>query len=407
MGGLIASAGQEDGADRRITAVNRTADEVRVAEIASFRVHLTPEHPHVLSGGRRYDRIDSLIVRVTSADGRRGFGEASTMGSTYLDGFPAGTEAAVRELAPAVLGRDVLLGRRLTRAMDDALVGHHPAKAAMDIALLDLRARILDVEAATLLGGRLQPTVVAFAAVSVGSVRDAVDEAHELFERGYRRLQVKVGDDPLVDAERVRAVATAFSGRLDYLACDANRRWTVAQALRFVNAVGELDLHVEQPCASWGEMVRLRRQCRFPLVADEAARSVGDLLDAVTEGCVDAVNLKPVRLGGVTRAAAARDVAEAAGLMMLVDEPLGGVIASASIAALASTVDPSLLLAASYFADLEYYTLSGRPVATEGGAQFRNGRITASPGPGLGVELDEVTLGEPAFVANARDASDL
>lgn len=51
-----------------------------------------------------------------------------------------------------------------------------------------------------------------------------------------------------------------------------------------------------------------------------------------------AVNLKPVRRGGITRAAAARDVAESARLMTLVDEPLGGVMASACIATLASTV---------------------------------------------------------------------
>ena len=379
----------------------RPAGGVPVTEIACFRVHLTPEHPHVLSGGRRYERIESLIVRVTAADGTRGYGEASTMGASYLDGFPTGTEAAVRELSPVVVGCDALEGRPLNRAIDDAMIGHHPAKAALDIALLDVRARILGVEAATLLGGRLQTTVDAFTAVSIGSEQDTVDEALGLSDRGYRRLQVKVGDDPLHDSARVRAVAEALPGRLDYLACDANRRWTVAQALRFVNAVGRLDLHVEQPCATWNEMARLRQQCRLPLVADEAARTGRDLLDAVAAGCVDAVNLKPVRLGGLTRAAVARDLAESAGLMVLVDEPLGGAIASASIAALASTVDPSLLLAASYFGDLEYHAPSGRSVATRGGAQWRAGRIAPPNGPGLAVEVDETALGEPAFVVAA------
>ena len=99
------------------------------------------------------------------------------------------------------------------------MVGQHPAKAALDIALLDLRARILGVGAATLLGGRLRTTVDAFNAVSVGSVQDTVDEARRLSERGYRRLQVKVGDDPLHDSARVRAVAAALPRRLDYLAC--------------------------------------------------------------------------------------------------------------------------------------------------------------------------------------------
>lgn len=376
-----------------------TGSGLPVTEIACYPVYLIPGQPHVLSGGRRYERIESLIVRVTAADGTRGFGEASTMGASYLEGFPVGTEAVVRELAPVVLGRDVLWGRPLTRALDAALVGHHPGKAALDIALLDLRARVLHVDVAALLGGRHQDAVDAFAAVSVGSIQDAVAEARSLSERGYRRLQVKVGDDPLADAIRVQAIADALSGDLDYFAADANQRWTVAQALRFVNAIGPLDLFVEQPCRSWGDLMHLRHRCHLPLVADEIARTARDLMEGVSAGCVDAVNLKPVRLGGLTQAAVARDVAESAGLMVLVDEPLGGAIASASIAALAATVSPPLLLAASYFGDLTYHTASGAPIAANGGAQWRAGCIAVPDGPGLGVELDETDLGAPSFVA--------
>lgn len=376
--------------------------DVRVGELACYQVALpSTGGEYAMSGGRRYEEFVSTVVKVTADDGTCGFGEASTLGGTYLDGFPGSAQAAVRELAPVVLASDPLHAWPLVREMDRALVGHHPGKAAIDIAMWDLRARLLGVPVALLLGGIEQVSLDAFMAVRVGTAEAMASEARALAALGYDRLQIKVGDDPLDDIERVRAVFEAVGGELRHLWCDANAGWTTAEALRFTRAIADLDTYLEQPCSSMTELAQVRARSDTPIIMCEAAKQPRDLLDAVALGSVDGVNIKPVRVGGLTKAAVMRDIAQAARLMILVDEPMGGELAAAGIAQLGATVDPDLLLAASYLGD--YDDSPTRAGGGEAGAVFSDGSITVPQGPGLGARLDENTLGEPVFVVRSVD----
>lgn len=370
---------------------------VRVAELAAYELEVPAAGGEVaLSGGRRADGFLSTVVRVTAQDGLTGWGEACTMGSAYLDGFAAATVASVRALAPVVLGADPMAAWPVVRAMDRAVVGHQPGKAALDAALWDLRGRRLEQPVAALLGGIAQTTLPAFAAVSVGSPAATVTEARALVASGGRRLQVKVGDEPVADAERVRAVARAVGGDLAYLCADANRGWTTAEARRFVRALGDVDCWLEQPCATLEELEALRAAVTLPLVVDESARTARDLLRSAAGG-IDAVNLKPTRVGGLTRAAHLRDLAETLGLMVLVDEPMGGALASAAVAHLAATVDPERLLGASH---------PGHQGAAPGdGARLLDGHVHLPQGPGLGVTPDPELLGDLVALVCARQAA--
>ena len=359
-------------------------------ELSCFRLPVpSPGGPYALSGGRRYEGFTSTVVRLEASDGTVGWGEASTMGSDYLDGFLGSTEAAVAELAPVVLAADPLQALPLVQAMDRAVLGHRPAKAAIDIAMWDLRARLLGVPVGVLLGGVEQTTLEAFDAVRVASTPAAVAEARELVGHGYRRLQVKVGDDPVEDARRVRAVAEAVGGELTSLTCDANRGWRPVEALRFARLVSDLDILLEQPCSSLAELAQVAARCDVPLILDEGAKELRDLLDAVALGCVAGVNVKPVRLGGLTSAARLRDIASAAGLLMTVDEPMGSSLATAGAVQLAATVDPRLLAGVSFF--------GRRDASAPTGPSFVDGHVRVPVGPGLGVIPDAEALGEPVF----------
>lgn len=371
------------------------SEEVGVMQLACHELRLpAPAGGYGLSGGRRYTELASTVVKVTATDGTCGYGEASTMGGDYLDGFLAGTQATVHELAPVVLACDPLQALPLVRAMDRALRGQHPGKAAIDMAMWDLRGRLLGVPVAVLLGGIAQTDLPAFAAVSVGDVRATADAAEALWHAGHRHLQVKVGDDPASDARRVHAVLDVI-GSPDYLSLDANRGWTTGQALRFARAVAEVDCWLEQPCGSLAELARVSAATSHPLVLDEGAVTSRDVIEAAARGCADAVNIKPVRVGGLTNAARMRDVATAAGLQMTIDEPMGGALASAGVAHLGASVDPERLLAVSYL---------GEHGAADGGADLRGGRVRLPVGPGLGVTPDPAALGIPVFVAEGGSA---
>jgi cis-L-3-hydroxyproline dehydratase len=370
---------------------------MRLRELSCYAVDIpTVEGPYVMSHGRALTSFPSTVVKVTAEDGTVGYGEACTLGSNYLDGFPAAAQESVRLLAGWVLECDVFDANVLVDGMDDRVVGNLAGKAAIDVALWDLRGKLLGLPVARLLGGVRQTRFPWFQAISMDSPDRMAAEVKRLTDLGCRALQLKLGDDPLADADRVHAVAEVAPADLGFVTWDANKGWTVAQTMRFAAAVESLDGYLEQPCATTAELRRVGAMVRRPLMADESLRTTADALDLATSGTVDAINLKPTRVGGLTKAARIRDLAQAAGWMVLPDEPQGADLATAALAHLSATIEPAHLLAVSYFMgpDMRFSYQSG-PNRT--GPGLADGQVCYTDDPGLGVLVDEATLGEPLF----------
>src|SRR3984893_18618064 len=136
---------------------------------------------------------------------------------------------------------------------------------------------------------------------------------------GYRRFQLKVGGDPLVDIERIRAVAAVLQPG-DRLVADANTGWLMHDALRVVRAVRDVDVYIEQPCRSYEECLTIRQHCDHPFVLDEVIDSIDMLLRVHADRAMDVVNLKISKLGGLTRTKQARDLCVALGVAMTLED---------------------------------------------------------------------------------------
>jgi len=104
------------------------------------------------------------------------------------------------------------------------------------------------------------------------------------------------------------------------LRLDANGGYTVEQALRVAEDVGELD-YFEQPCASIAELAELRVRLHGAtrIAADESVRKVEDPMAVVYAGAADVLVLKAQPLGGVTRAI---EIANECGLPVTVSSAL-------------------------------------------------------------------------------------
>jgi L-alanine-DL-glutamate epimerase-like enolase superfamily enzyme len=374
---------------------------VRLIELSCYAVDIpAPHDSYVMSHGRVLNSFPATIIKITAEDGTAGYGEACTLGSNYLDGFPGSTHETVRLLASWVLACDVFAPGVLVDGMDRLVIGHLTGKAAIDIALWDLRGKLLGRPVAALLGGVKQASMPGFKAISLGDVDEMLAEVERAAARGYRAWQLKLGDDPIADAARVRAVADAIPADSTFLTSDANTGWTVAQALQFAAAIGDVTTYLEQPCATLADLVRLRPLIQRPMMVDESLKSEADALDIARSGCADAINLKVVRVGGLTKAARIRDLARAAGWMILADEPQGADLATAGLVQLAATIDPERLLGVGYFMG-EDMKISYQHPGSRTGPQLVDGRVEYVDRPGLGVEIDEDAFGEPFFTVRA------
>jgi L-alanine-DL-glutamate epimerase-like enolase superfamily enzyme len=369
-----------------------------LASLACYAVDIPARGgSYTMSHGRTLSAFPATVVKVTAEDGTTGFGEAGTLGGNYLDGFPASARETIRELAPWVLGCDPLEPAVLADGMDARVIGHLPGKAAIDIALWDLRGKLLGLPVARLLGGVKQASLAAFQAISLGSADEMAEDVGYLAGLGFRNWQLKLGDDPLADAARVHAVASALPAASAFLTSDANRGWTVSDALRFVNAVAGVDTYLEQPCQTLAELARVRAHCPLPMLIDEGVKEPADLLAAAALGCADAINIKPSRVGGLTKAARIRDLALAAGVMILVDEPQGAELATAAMAQFAATISPGNFIAMGCFVGPHMPSCYQAPGSVGAGARLDGGMVAWPDAPGLGVEVDESRLGAPLF----------
>lgn len=370
---------------------------MKVTELSCYAVDIPTQHDtYVMSHNRVLTAFPTTIVKVTAEDGTVGWGEACTLGSNYLDGFPASAQATVKLLADWVMQCDVFEANVLVDGMDDLVIGNLTGKAAIDIAMWDLRGKILGRPVAQLLGGVKSRSMPGFKAISLGSAEAMVAEVEEATERGYRAWQLKLGDEPIADAARVRAVANAIPADSTFMTSDANKGWTVAQTLRFAAEIEGVDTYLEQPCPTIAELQQIRSVLARPLMADESLRTEADCLDLLRTGCADALNLKVVRVGGLTKAARIRDLAHSAGWMILADEPQGADLATAALTQFAATVNPNQLLATAYFMGKDM-KISYRPDGDTSGPKLVDGRVQYVDAPGLGIEIDEARLGEPLF----------
>ena len=205
---------------------------------------------------------------------------------------------------------------------------------------------------------------------------------------GYRRFQLKVGGDPATDIARIRAVAAVLEPG-DRLVADANTGWLMHDAARVVRAVRDVDVYIEQPCASYEECLSIRRRTDHPFVLDESIDGLQPLLRGHADGAMDVVNLKISKLGGITKLRQARDLCMALGIAMTIEDSWGGDIVTAAIAHLAHSTPPEFLFTATDFNS--YVTVS----TAEGALRREKGRMAASKSPGLGVQPRGDLLGKP------------
>ena len=329
---------------------------------------------------------DHVFVKITTDDGYVGWGEQRALPSWSYETTESITTTIRHHIAPLLLGQDSLNLNALHAAIYDALKpavsnGHPFAKAAVDIALHDLRGRILDVPLHTLFGGKRHDTLPLAYALSIDTPEIMGLKAKALAPCSC--FKVKVAGIPAADEERLRAVHEAMPDAKLWI--DANQSYTPSNALELLKRVADIrEIYcMEQPVASqdWFGMKRVREDAPVPIAIDEGCFTYFDLAKIARLECADAVVLKVCKSGGLTECLKSVPVAEANALELLgsgLTEAGIGFIASVHLFATLDLVLPAELNAPAF---LETMAVSG--------VEIHDHVVTVPDGPGLGVTPDE------------------
>jgi len=248
----------------------------------------------------------------------------------------------------------------------EALLDGVPAAArcGLDVALHDLIGKDLDRPLWRLLG--LDPSQTPLTSFTIGldaleTMLAKVDEV-----RDQPVLKVKLGTKN--DVELLAAIRARYSGTLRI---DANEAWSPEQTVETLRAVERYEIEFcEQPIpAGRPERLRwIRERVDIPIVADEDSVDAADL--PALYGCVDGINVKLVKCGGIRAALAMIHAARALGFKVM----LGCMVESAILATAAAHLSPLV-----DWADLDGPFLTARDPFT--GITYERGKIVLPNGP--------------------------
>src|SRR5581483_6359189 len=255
----------------------------------------------VATGGQSGNYV---YVRVESASGLVGWGETIALPSWSYETVESIVSTVEKHLAPIVIGRSAFDQSYFQRQFDETLTpavsqGFPFAKAAVQVATLDLAAQIAGLPMHRFLGGKVRDNIDLSFAVSIDEPQKMADAARSL--AAVKCLKVKVAGDAKLDAERVRAVARA---RPDAdLWIDANQSYRPVNLESFLQRIEGMEQVrcLEQPVKSidWFGMRRARSRGSLPIAIDEGCFSSYDVARVARMEACDLVVLKIAKSAGV------------------------------------------------------------------------------------------------------------
>ncbi|TPQ38040.1 enolase C-terminal domain-like protein [Cupriavidus pinatubonensis] len=272
------------------------ATPIRSIEARAYRIPLpAPES----DGTLEWDHVTLVVVHAAA-------GGVTGCGYGYSD--QAVIPIIAQLLVPRLLGTDAMATNASWRVMKGAVrnlgVSGLCAQAisAVDIALWDLKARLLDVSLMQLLGAA-RTSVPGYASGGFTSLSHEAlhDAARAWRDAGFSRVKIKVGRHPDDDPARVATVRDAVGAEVEVFV-DANGAYTVAQALQMAQAFAPFRITwFEEPVSSDDitglRAVREHTPPGLAVAAGEYGFTGDDFRRLLEPRCVDVLQADATRCG--------------------------------------------------------------------------------------------------------------
>jgi L-Ala-D/L-Glu epimerase len=314
---------------------------VRITAVEPILVDVPLKTPvHGVHGIAAVQR--SLLVRLATDGGVEGWGNVDPTPG-YSPVSVDDVFAMVGRLAPVLAGADAFNVHAALARMDTAAGGMSEAPAAIEMALLDLKARALGIPVHSLLGGSVKDAVTLNAWIGTVPPAQAAKEALAWLERGFHTAKIKVSGATDAGIERVAAVRSAVGDRVA-LRVDFNESLTLDEAPAFIRRLEPYALTlVEQPIARTdiAGLARIRAAIGVPLMADESVTGPDALMEIIRRDAADLVKLKVMKQGGLLRTLEMIACADAAGLRVVLGHGFGltlSTLAEATVAGVSEAV---------------------------------------------------------------------
>jgi len=367
--------------------------------IKTYRLQHKLEEPFGFSQWH-YDTRNALLVEIVDDSGVSGWGECygpATVTQNAIDTF----------YVPLLMGWDPIRNEAawqhcwrasLDFAMKGSMMG---AMSGLDMALLDLKGKLLRVSVSELMGGRVRDTVQCYATgmyfrkqPEPELLETILSEAGEYVGLGFKALKIKVGKNIRFDKRLIEAMRRTFPST--QLMADSNHAYDLPEAIKVGRLLSEHDYAwFEEPLSpAHPDLFRqLSDKVDVPIATGECEQTRYGFQELLSKGGVQIVQPDLAYCGGPTEAVKIRTVASSMGINV-VPHCWGSQLNLASaVHFLATTyVEPGRAEVAEPMLEKD---LTPNPLRDEiytVGVEYSNGVVKVPTAPGLGVEPDRVAL---------------
>lgn len=343
-------------------------------------------------------REDNVIVKMYTDEGVTGLGEGCTLGPFYCGESQETVMGIIaNHLFPKVLEcADPFNLDPIHYQMNKVVYGNTVAKAAVDYAMNDIIGKTLGVPLYKLMGGKFCDKIPTRASVGIDDPDKMAAKAAHIHELGFGGIKMKVGLEPLLDIERVKAIRKAVGPDM-LIDIDVNGAYSPKDAIFVLKRVQDCgNIIVEQPVNrdDLSGMQLVRRSVDVPIGACEAALTQQQIMRIIKMEAADFFNYKMTRSGGLFPAKQSIRMIEAAGLFVVASEQLGTSVELSAMGHLAfstrSLAWPGgfaagvMGMAGKFTTEDSDADIVDNPMLVKGGHLY-----APSDRPGLGVELVE------------------
>uniref|UniRef100_A0A7J3ZKS8 o-succinylbenzoate synthase n=1 Tax=Fervidicoccus fontis TaxID=683846 RepID=A0A7J3ZKS8_9CREN len=286
---------------------------MEIKRVTLYHVVMRLKSPFETSYGKTVDR-HCLLVKVEERSGEVGWGESPVDEGPWYSYETISTAMHVLRdyVVPWLLEKRFVEGPGGFLRLSQRARGHRMAKAGVEMALWDLRAKLEGKPLYRLIGGTKNRVDCGISIGIIGDEQRLLKAVAEFLSRGYKRIKIKV--KPGWDTRPVELIRREY-GEIP-LQVDAN----AAYSLETSRPLRELDKHnllmIEQPLDydDLHDHAVLQSRLKTPVCLDESIKSLHDAKTALRLGSCRVINIKPARVGGLIETRLIHDYAQEMGV---------------------------------------------------------------------------------------------
>ncbi len=327
---------------------------------------------------------ESLIIKIETDEGYEGYGEAAPFAPVTGE-TPEGCLAVLKMFRQGLIGMNPLDIEKIHVMMDSLVHANGSAKCAVDIALHDIKGKVMHQPLYRVLGG-YQNIVQNDITIGINTPEKMAETAsHYVKDLGYRILKIKVGINPEEDLRALKLIRQAV-GEDIRLRVDANQGYDISRAMYALEGFKTCGVEaVEQCLPDWdleGAAYLRQKVSGIQLMLDESIHTTKDAAKACRLNAADIFNIKLMKCGGLYRGAQISTLAENFGVTCMVGcmlETKIAITAGLSLVASRKNITEADCDSFLYYKDAD----TGMP----GGFERKGDMFCLSEKPGLGLDI--------------------